>query len=383
MLKYGNQVRVLACTWSTSACTLSTGVCGRTPWPRLKMCPGRPATRRRMSSAAASNRSRGPHSRTGSRFPWTACDAPIVCHASSMCWRQSTPITSPPASTRSGRIAVAPTPKWISALRRHGDRRRCASCGGARTRDSRRARARRPTSRRSGSLGACADLRLHVAGHRIGEEPAEPMPRRWLRVHERLGPEVVLDGPPSMAYAANVNGAPPKPMSGARSFSAARSRRIVSRTSAEVVRFERPQAIDVARQPHRVLDAGSLTLDEVELQPHRREGQKQIGKKDRGVEVDDFEGLERDGDGELRIRAEFEERVFFAERSILRKVAAGLSHQPPAWRRPAAAGTPEGTGRTRRDDCRARVRRSSRYIGLNRIDAPSERSSIVTASARK
>ena len=93
---------------------------GRTPWPRLKMCPRRPATRRRMSSAAASNRSRGPHSRTGSRFPWIRALSPIVCHASSMCWRQSTPITSPPASARSARIAEAPTPKWISGTPRSG-----------------------------------------------------------------------------------------------------------------------------------------------------------------------------------------------------------------------------------------------------------------------
>ena len=33
---------VAAWTKSTSRLTLSTGVCGRTPWPRLKMWPGRP-----------------------------------------------------------------------------------------------------------------------------------------------------------------------------------------------------------------------------------------------------------------------------------------------------------------------------------------------------
>ena len=50
------------CSWtmSTRARALSTGVCGRTPWPRLKMWPGRPAAwsrtaiaRRRSSAVSA------------------------------------------------------------------------------------------------------------------------------------------------------------------------------------------------------------------------------------------------------------------------------------------------------------------------------------------
>ena len=56
----------------TRARTFSTGVCGSTPWPRLKMCPARPpawastsAARRRTSSGVV-------NSTIGSRFPCTA-----------------------------------------------------------------------------------------------------------------------------------------------------------------------------------------------------------------------------------------------------------------------------------------------------------------------
>ncbi len=44
------------CTYCASICTCSTGVDGRMPWPRLKMWPGRPPTRARMSSACWSMR---------------------------------------------------------------------------------------------------------------------------------------------------------------------------------------------------------------------------------------------------------------------------------------------------------------------------------------
>src|SRR6516162_8489257 len=52
--------------------TLSTGVSGRMPCPRLKMRPGRPAARRRISSARDFSSFQSAKSNTGSRFPCTA-----------------------------------------------------------------------------------------------------------------------------------------------------------------------------------------------------------------------------------------------------------------------------------------------------------------------
>src|SRR5207237_6022992 len=60
-----------AWTMSTSAFTCSTGVDSSTPWPRLKMWPGRPAARRKMLRTAGSNVAGGDSRATGSRLPCT------------------------------------------------------------------------------------------------------------------------------------------------------------------------------------------------------------------------------------------------------------------------------------------------------------------------
>ena len=48
-------------------------------------------------------------------------------------------------------------------------------------------------------LRAGFDLRAQVIGDHRGEALAEAMPRARLRVHERLGARVVVEGPPSIA----------------------------------------------------------------------------------------------------------------------------------------------------------------------------------------
>src|SRR5271163_4184121 len=56
-------------TISTTAFTFSTGVSGRMPCPRLKIWPGRPAARRKMSVARDFISSTSLKSSTGSRLP--------------------------------------------------------------------------------------------------------------------------------------------------------------------------------------------------------------------------------------------------------------------------------------------------------------------------
>ena len=84
-------------------------VCGRIPWPRLKMCPLRPRARSSTSSAAASRRSHGASSAAGSRLPCTP-RSPTSSQPSSSGMRQSSPITSPSIWASS---VVVPVPKWI------------------------------------------------------------------------------------------------------------------------------------------------------------------------------------------------------------------------------------------------------------------------------
>ncbi len=57
------------CTSSTTRCRCSTGVSGRTPWPRLKMWPARPAARASTSRTLPSSTGSGARQATGSRLP--------------------------------------------------------------------------------------------------------------------------------------------------------------------------------------------------------------------------------------------------------------------------------------------------------------------------
>src|SRR5271166_793631 len=61
-----------SCTKSARLFTLSTGVSGKMPWPRLKMCPGRLSASRRMCSARCFTSLHEANNVTGSKFPCTA-----------------------------------------------------------------------------------------------------------------------------------------------------------------------------------------------------------------------------------------------------------------------------------------------------------------------
>src|SRR5438445_1216088 len=89
---------VSAWTSSTSRFRLSAGVSASTPWPRLKMWPGRPAARSNTLRASRSMTSQGASRTAGSRLPWMPLSNPMRRHASSRGRRQSTLTTWPPAA---------------------------------------------------------------------------------------------------------------------------------------------------------------------------------------------------------------------------------------------------------------------------------------------
>src|SRR5262245_16395494 len=88
-------------------------VSGRTPWPRLKMCPGRPPAASRIAITPGSTRSKGPSRSAGSRFPCTPRSGPSRAQPSSSRTRQSRPITLPPVSAIVSSRCAVPVPKWM------------------------------------------------------------------------------------------------------------------------------------------------------------------------------------------------------------------------------------------------------------------------------
>src|SRR5438105_4919688 len=109
----GAALAVRSCTSAHSRPSASGSVSGRTPWPRLKMWPGRPPARRSTSSVVASTRSHGPRRTAGSRLPCTPRSSPTSAHPRSSGMRQSRPTTSPPALRIAPSRCAVPVPKWI------------------------------------------------------------------------------------------------------------------------------------------------------------------------------------------------------------------------------------------------------------------------------
>ncbi len=154
------------------------------------------------------------------------------------------------------------------------------------------------------------------------------MPARGLLVHERLGAEIVLRRPAfdGVGGQGERRTAEPDQRDASLELAAQEPNRLEH--VAERFGFERRQARHVRSRSDGICDRRSLALDEVELEAHRREGEQQVRKENRRVEVDDVERLERHDDGELWLPTEVEQGVLLPERAVLRKVAAGLTHEP-------------------------------------------------------
>ena len=126
-----------------------------------------------------------------------------------------------------------------------------------------------------------------------------------------------------------MNGAPANPISGTRPCKLALDLPDrVQHVRERFTRLEAADAVDVLLDSNRILDRRSLAVDEVEVDAHRLERQQQIGKENRGVDVDSADRLERDFRGEIGRAAQLEQRIAFAERAIFAHVPAGLAHEP-------------------------------------------------------
>ncbi len=156
-----------------------------------------------------------------------------------------------------------------------------------------------------------------------------------------------------------------------------------------VARIEAAHAGEVGRGAQRPFDLRAFALDEIERDAHVLERQQQIRKQDRGIHVDPAHRLQRDFGREVGRAADVEQRIAFAQRTVLAHVASSLAHEPD-WRgvdRLQTTGFQKsGTGvdqwvTLRR--LRASPTRSSSHSGLKRSSAPSSRSSFDIASSRK
>ena len=137
--------------------------------------------------------------------------------------------------------------------------------------------------------------------------------------------------PPSIAYDASVNGAPPNPISGTLCGPSSSSPNHANRfehVRERLARLEALQPIDVGFGAQRIFNRRSFAADEVERDAHRLERQQQIGKQNRRVDVDAADRLQRDDRRQLGRSADVEQGVPAANLAIFGHVAPGLPHEP-------------------------------------------------------
>jgi hypothetical protein len=125
-------------------------------------------------------------------------------------------------------------------------------------------------------MRAGSHLGAQVGRHRLGEETAEPMPARGLLVHEPLGAEIVLRGPALDRVGGERERRAAETDQRNAPLELAPQQPDRLEHMSERLGLERRQARDIGRRPDRIGNRRSLALDEVELEPHRREGQQQV-----------------------------------------------------------------------------------------------------------
>ena len=79
---------------------------------------------------------------------------------------------------------------------------------------------------------------------------------------------------------------------------------------------------------HRIIDARPFAGGEAQLEAHRFDGQQQVGEDDGGIHVQNLDRLQRDGSGQVRALADFEDAVAGADLPVLAQIAARLAHEP-------------------------------------------------------
>ena len=77
-----------------------------------------------------------------------------------------------------------------------------------------------------------------------------------------------------------------------------------------------------------MVDHRTFAGQKFEVQAHGFQGQQEVGKDDRGIDVELLGGGDGDFSGEVRVFADLEQRVVAADCLVFRHIAAGLAEKP-------------------------------------------------------
>ncbi len=99
------------------------------------------------------------------------------------------------------------------------------------------------------------------------------------------------------------------------------------------------ERIDIVGGPHWIVDIRPFAGDEFELEAHGLDRKQQVGENNRGIDIQDLDGLQGHLRGEIGPFADLQDARLGADLPVLFHVAASLPHKPdrPYIGRPAAA----------------------------------------------
>ena len=79
---------------------------------------------------------------------------------------------------------------------------------------------------------------------------------------------------------------------------------------------------------HRLFDLRAFAGGEVKGQPHDFEREKKIGEDDGGIDFEDLGRFDGDLGRDLRLLADLDQGILFADGAVLSHVASSLAHEP-------------------------------------------------------
>ena len=292
---------VRACTSSTRRPRSSGSVAGRTPWPRLKMWPGRPSARGQHVAGGRLDVLPRPEQRGGIEVSLHAAVVPDLL---------------PAAVERDAPVEADHVPSGLGHLPQEGGRpgaevdRRHVDGGedpgrvgrGEPLVVGRRQRAD-PRVEDLDHVGAGAHLPVHVAGEGVGELVQQRVPDGGLAVHHRLhlrelAARLALD-----QVAGHGERAPAEADDGLvgvelRAHQAYR----LEHERARLLRLGRGQALDVGHGLDRASDHRADVLDQVDLDAHADDREHDVREHHRGVDAVPAHRLEGHLRAELGLR---------------------------------------------------------------------------------
>ena len=115
---------------------------------------------------------------------------------------------------------------------------------------------------------------------------------------------------------------------------------------AEVFGAVGAEGLDVFKRADGRVDLRAFAGDKLEVDPHGRKGEQQVGEDDGGIDAEALGGGNRHLRGNLRGTADVEQAMVLADSHVLRHIATGLTEEPD--RRAVDGTTQAGTDETAR-----------------------------------